>query len=100
MYIHLQVTSIVEYVDIKARNCFFKGATLSIIKYVTKFIHHSVRNKIINRGFTATECLQFKQWEDWDHIIKCSTLRNERKVFIMTLHNKLTKSVNRDDIKL
>ena len=44
------VSSKVKYIDLHARNYFFIGTIVSIIKYTSKFNQHRVRNKLINEG--------------------------------------------------
>ena len=54
-YIHSQVKSIVNKIDIKVRNNFYKGTIISILKYSSKFNHGS-KDGIINKGLTSLGC--------------------------------------------
>jgi len=60
---------------------------------VTKFIYHGVRNRKINKGLTLSACLICNKQEDWDQIIKSDERYEDRRQFIINLHNKLMKTI-------
>jgi len=64
IYIYFQLGSKAEYIDEEARNIFYEGSTLGLLKCVLKFIHHGKRNKVISRGFTLALCLRCQVQED------------------------------------
>jgi len=47
----------IKQVDLYARNHFFEGTTILIMKYIAKFNYHGVRNKQINKGIALNKCL-------------------------------------------
>ena len=59
-----QLGSNATLVDIKARNCFYKGISASKLKYIAKMNHHRKQNVNINKGLVKEKYLRYTENED------------------------------------
>ena len=53
--------------------------------------HHRSRNKKINLEMISNGCPQCSNKEDWEYIVKCPMLLEEKRAFLRDLCNKLQK---------
>jgi len=63
-YIQSQVGSDIDKIDIKARNSFYEGATISMLKYLLKFNYHGSRDRMIDKSLILSGCPQCTEYEE------------------------------------
>ena len=95
LYATSQLGSNTALVDIKARNYFYKGTSASKLKCIVKINHYRKQNVNINRGLVEDKCPRYTENEDQHHIIRYKAISEQRREFLIELHDKLQEE-NRD----
>ena len=82
------------WLDLEARNVFHDGTGAGTLKCVVGFNHYGERDMTINSGLTDSKCPRCQSREDWEHVILCSAIQEQKEKYIQTLKSKIAKVKN------